>query len=102
MKIIKTLSKHINDEIDDAMHYVKLALKCKDENKALATVFYTLSTEELKHATMLHGEVVKIIEEYRKTNGEPPAAMLAVYNYLHEEQIEKTQKVKTYQQIFRE
>ena len=94
MKIIKTLSKHINDDIEDALHYAKLALKYKDENKALATAFYTLSTEELKHATMLHGEAVKIIEEYRKTNGEPPAAMLAVYNYLHEEQIEKTQKVK--------
>ena len=102
MKIIKKLSKHIDDEIEDAIHYAKLALKCKEENKNLATVFYNLSNDELKHATMLHAEVVRMIDEYRKVNGTPPAEMLAVYNYLHGEQIAKTNKAKNYQQMFRE
>lgn len=102
MEIIKKLSKHIDSEIEDATHYAKEALKCREENKSLATVFYNLSLDELKHASMLHGEVVKIIEEYKKTNGEPPTEMLAIYKYVHEEEIEKTQKAKNYQQMFHE
>lgn len=43
---------------------------------------------------MLHSEVVKLIEEYKKAKGEPPVSMLAIYNYIHEEEIEKTQKAK--------
>ena len=102
MEIIKKLSKHIDDEISDAIHYAKAALKCKDTNKTLANTFYTLSLDESKHATLLHNEVVKIIEDYRKANGEPPAGMLAIYDYLHKEQIEKAEKAKNYQQMFRE
>ena len=52
--------------------------------------------------SILHDEVVKIIEEYRKEHGEPPAAMLAVYDYLHKKHIEDAQKAKTYQTMYRE
>lgn len=102
MEIIKKLSKHIDSEIEDSINYAKAALKCKEDNKTLANVFYNLSIDELKHATLLHGEVVRMIEEYKKAKGEPPADMLAIYNYIHEEEIEKTQKAKTYQQMFHE
>ena len=54
----------------------------------------------MKHMQILHAEVVKIIDEYRKTNGEPPADMQAVYNYLHEKIIEEVKEVKVMQQMF--
>ena len=51
---------------------------------------------------ILHNQVVKIIEKYRKENGEPPASMLAVYDYLHEKFIEEAKEVKMMQQMYME
>lgn len=61
-----------------------------------------LSAEEMKHMQMLHNQVVKLIENYRKEKGEPLASMLAVYDYLHEKFIEEAKEVKMMQQMYME
>ena len=101
MKLIEKLSAMVDEEIEDAMKYAKCALEYKDECPALAKTFYELSGEEMHHMTMLHAEVARIITQYRKENGEPPTAMLAVYDYLHGKQIEKAKEVKDYQAMYR-
>lgn len=102
MKLIRCLSEMIGEEIEDAHKYINEALKYKDERRGLADVFYQLSTEEMRHMSMLHAEVAKIIEEYRKTNGSPPPEMQAVYDYLHAKHIEDASIVKAAQALYRE
>ena len=102
MKVIKKLSEHIGEEIKDARAYAMWALEVKDENRSLANVLYSLSLGETAHMNALHDEVVKIIETYRKEHGEPPAAMMAVYDYLHQKHIEDAAEVRELQAMYRE
>lgn len=102
MKLIKDLEDLIDEEISDVKKYAKLAAEMKSEHPGLAQVFYTLSTQEEAHQAMLHNEVVKIIEDHRKKEGEPPAAMMAVYDYIHKRHIEKMAEARRYQELYKQ
>ena len=100
MKIIEKLSEKIAEEISDAREYAQMALENRDEYPDVARTLYDLSEEELGHMSRLHDAVAAIIKKYREEKGAPPADMLAVYNYLHKQQIAKTAEVKTLQAMF--
>jgi hypothetical protein len=51
---------------------------------------------------MLHDEVVKLIKAHRESHGDPPPAMMAIYEWQHNRQIEKMKEVKILQNQFRE
>ena len=101
MRLIEILSEKISEEISDAKSYAKMALENRESYPDLAQTLYDLSQEEMGHMARLHTAVTNIIEQYRKTKGEPPADMLAVYNYLHKKQIEKAAEVKNLQGMFK-
>lgn len=101
MKLIKELEELIEDEIRDVKKYAKMAVELKDENSSLAQVLYTISTQEDAHQASIHTEVVKIINEYKRTKGEPPAAMLAVYDFMHKRHIENMAEARRYQDMYR-
>ena len=102
MRIIKILSDKIKEELGDAKSYAKMAIEYKEEYPELSRTLYNLSTQEMEHMNLLHNEVTAIIKKYRETKGDPPADMLAVYEYLHKEQIEKASKVKTLQNMYKD
>ena len=102
MKIIEILSEKIEEEVCDAKSYIKLAIDYKEEYPELSRTLYNLSTQEMEHMNLLHNEVTEIIKRYRETKGDPPADMMAVYEYLHKKQIEKATDVKIMQNMYKE
>lgn len=94
MKLIETLSSMIDEEIEDVSKYAKHALMYKDENAVLGDMFIRLAEEEMKHMMTLHSQVVSIIEDYRRKNGNPPDAMMTVYDILHKRHIDKAAEAK--------
>lgn len=101
MKLIRDLEELIEEEVCDIKKYAKMAAELKEEHPQLAQVLYTISTQEDGHQQMLHTEVVRIIENYRKKHGEPPAAMMAVYEYVHKKHIDKMAEARRYQEMYK-
>ena len=102
MKIIKVMSEKIKEELKDAEAYIDLATEWKKDQPEAADLFAELSAEEMGHVDKLHTEVTQLISRYRQTKGEPPAGMLAIYDYLHEQQIENAMRVKVKQKMYDE
>lgn len=94
MKIIVKLVGLIDEELDGAKDYIKLARREKDAHPQLSSTFAELAEAEMGHVKTLHAEAASLIEDYRAKNGEPPADMLAIYNYEHEKQIACAAKIK--------
>lgn len=102
MKIIKFLSEEIEKELQIAECYAKKAIEQKSEFPNTSVILYNLSIGSLERVSKLHGQAVRIIKNYRQQVGEPPAAMMAIYEYLHDKQIEKTMGIKNLQEMFKE
>ena len=101
MKLIKELEELIEDEIHDVKKYAKMAAELKEKYPTLAQTLYSISTQEDAHQAAIHSEVVKIVDEFKKNGGEPPAAMMAVYEFLHNRHIENLAEARRYQDIYK-
>lgn len=102
MKIIETLTDKIAAELDCAEEYIKCALFYKDERPQLADVFYRIANEKMGHVNLLHGQVVFIIEEFKKTKGDPPPGMKTLYDILHKKHIEHAAAIKGMLALYKE
>lgn len=101
MKLIQKLSDMIEEELADAEKYIRCAMNHKEDNLSLAATFAKLSNEEMNHMSMLHEQVVNIINEYRKEHGNPPEKMQAIYDYLHQKHIEKANEIRIMQSLYK-
>ena len=102
MKLIQVLCDNIDEEINDSIKYAKMAIEYHDDYPALAEAVYKIADEELKHMSVLHTQVVSIIDAYRKKNGEPPESMKMLYDIMHRKQIEHAAEAKAYMSMYKE
>ena len=95
MKAIAKIIDMIQDELDGAKEYALTALEWKKDYPKISQRLNELAGVEMQHSKILHGEVEKLIEEYRNQNGEPPESMLAVYDYEHKKMIKQAAQIKS-------
>lgn len=102
MNTIKKLVRMIEEEINDAEKYARACLEYKEDRPELARNFLGLAGSELEHMQILHNSVTAVIEEERRTNGEPPPGMQEAYDLIHEWQMERVAHVRNLIQMARE
>ena len=100
MKVIKCLSEDIEATLDAAENDIKKAIMYKDESPIAAKAFYAKSTMLMDTIKPQHDAIVALIDGYKKEKGEPPAPMMAIYNYMHERHIMKAAGIKNLQDMF--
>lgn len=88
MKVIKDMSEDIEKTLNMAECNIKKAVEYKIDYPVAAQAFYNKSVALMNTIKGTHDAVVALIEGYRKEKGEPPEPMMAVYNYMHERQME--------------
>lgn len=94
MKVIAQIVDLIEDELSGARQYAELALKYRPEHPKLADKLHELAGVEMTHVKQLHAEAERLISEERERSGEPPAAMLAVYEFEHRKQIKQAAEAR--------
>ena len=100
MQVIKCLSETIECTLDKAEDMIKKAIMYKDEYPIAAKAFYAQSNLLMDSIKGLHDAVVALITDYRKEKGEPPAPMMAIYNYMHERHMNQAASIKNLQDIY--
>lgn len=101
MKMMELLSEHIEEELEDACTYIRLALEYRESDPELASLFYKLSLEEMEHREALHKSLAAHMEMYRRLKGEDSAGMTMVYDFLCRREMEKAEKITGLQAMFR-
>lgn len=100
MKSIKDMSCTIEDILESADKNIRLAVKYKEDDPDSSKVYYSKSVEELNSIKPFHDRVVTIIKNYRAEKGEPPAPMMAMYNYEHEKHLDKNASIRKLQELY--
>lgn len=73
----------------------------KHEYPDLANDYYEFSVERMQEALDLHSEVVKMIDDYRKWEGEPNETMMNLFEFEHKIIIEQSEDVKILQEYYK-
>ena len=101
MKAIKELVENINDELEDAEKYAKLAVHLKGEDTRLADTYARLAGEELNHSELLHGQAVRLIEAHRAAGNTAPPAMMAVWDWEHKKSVDHKMEIKALMEMYK-
>lgn len=98
MRVIKVLSKQIEEELEDSNKYIDSALTYRTQFPKLAETYIELANEEIGHAERLHKQVVSLINEIQI---EIPKFMQELWEEKHIELITKTAELKTKIELYK-
>ena len=100
MKVIKDISCAIERYLENAEEDIKMAVRYKMDDPDSSKIYYANSVNMLGMIKPYHDRVVTIIKNYRAEKGEPPAPMMAIYDYEHEKHINKMAAIKQLQELY--
>lgn len=98
MRVIKVLSKQIEEELEDSNKYIDSALTYRTQFPKLAETYIELANEEIGHTERLHKQVVSLISEIQI---EIPKFMQELWEEKHIELITKTAELKTKIELYK-
>lgn len=101
MVIIRNICHDIKEKIHDSDKDIRKAIELKHEYPDLANDYYEFSVERMQEALDLHSEVVKIIDDYRKREGEPNETMMNLFDFEHKIIMEQSEDVKILQEHYK-
>ncbi|MCM1023748.1 MAG: hypothetical protein NC395_06780 [Prevotella sp.] len=87
-------------EIHDAKHRIKRAMEFKPLYPDIARREAEIAVQELVHAEKDHNSVMELIENFKKTKGEPPEYMMEFWKEKHEHFMEKYARAKCMIELF--
>lgn len=102
MEKIMEMTKQIDYLMHKAKHDAKKAIKLKADDPETAAMYLRHSQEKMERVLDKHKEIAEMISEYREKNGNPPANMQKMYDYLHEKYLHKAQKIKGLQAAYKD
>ena len=94
MKILKELIEKSEDTLDEVEWYAEKAHILKADHRPLADVYIKIAEEHIGIYGMLHDKMVALIEEEKRKGANPPAAMLAIWEYEHEKLVKEMSEAK--------
>ena len=100
MQVIKCMCEDIDKTLEMAEKNIKKAIEYKEQYPVAAKAFYNKSNTLMETIKGMHDGVTALIKAHRDEKGEPPAPMLAVYNYLHEKAVNEAAMIKNLKDIY--
>jgi hypothetical protein len=94
MHIIKKMAERISEELEDAKTYAEDYIEAKAKgNMSVANKYKEMSSDELRHAEIIHGFAVAEIESVAKVYT-APVEMQEKWDKLHKEYVQTAALVR--------
>ncbi|MDE6598768.1 MAG: hypothetical protein K2K34_01640 [Oscillospiraceae bacterium] len=100
MRLIKDITDDMMEEIHDAKRRIKRAMEFKPLYPDIAQRESEIAAQELVHAEKDHKSAMELIEEFKKSKGEPPEYMMEFWKEKHEDFMEKYAHAKCMIDLF--
>jgi hypothetical protein len=94
MKILVDLIEKAHDTMDEVEWYAEKAHLLRMEHKSLADTYIKIAEMHVNIYSMLHEEMVDLIEEEKRKGTQPPPEMLAIWKYEHERLVKEFSEAK--------